>query len=94
MDGVQSDFCNLTCGIPQNSILFWDLCYFNSIYINDLPSCNCFANRKCMQMILLLPRLRRTYVSMNCDMKSVQSQLIANKLTFESQENKVHAQRE
>ena len=47
-----------------------------------------------MQMILLLPRLRRTYVSMNCDMKSVQSQLIANKLTFESQENKVHAHRE
>ena len=62
--GVQSDFCNLTCGIPQGSILFWDLCYFlfTSMIAHHVI---CSQNRECMQMVPLLPRLQRTHVPLN-----------------------------
>ena len=40
IDGVQSDICNVTCGILQGSSLGTLLF---TIYINDLPSCNLFS---------------------------------------------------
>ena len=89
IEGAQSDFCNITCGIPQRSIL-GPLIF--TIYINDLPSCN----------LLSKPRMYADDTTpsssaedrcvlehkMNYDMNLIQSWLSANKLTLNVKKTK------
>ena len=83
IDGVPSDFCNITCGIPEGSILGPLLL---TIYINDLPSCNLFSKPKTYGCDTTLTSsaedpcvLER---KMNYHMDLIQSLLSANKLTL------------
>ena len=89
IDGAQSDFCNITCGIPQGSIkgplLF-------TIYINDLPSCNLSSKpRMYADDITLTSSAQDSCVleyKMNYDMNLIQSWLSANKLTLNVKKTK------
>ena len=80
IDGVQSDFCNITCGIPQGSIL-GPLLF--TIYINDLPSCNLFSKpRMYADDTTLTTSAEDPCVlehKMNYDMNLIQSWLSGNK---------------
>ena len=62
IDGDQSDFCNVLCGIPQGCILGPLLFLFT---LMTFPPVICFQNPECMQMIRLLPHLRKTHMSLN-----------------------------
>ena len=89
IDGAQSDFCNVICGIPQGSIL-GPLLF--TIYINDLPSCNLFSKpRMYADDTTLTSSSEDSYVlehKMNCDMNLIQSWLTANKLTLNVKKTK------
>ena len=79
-DGVQSDFCNITCGIPQESIL-GPLLF--TIYFNDLPSCNLFSKPRMYADDKTLTSTTEDPYIMNCDMNLMQSWLLtANQLTL------------
>ena len=89
IDGVQSDFCNITCGIPQGSIL-GPLLF--TIYINDLPSCNLFSKpRMYADDTTLTTSAEDPCVlehKMNYDMNLIQSWLSANILTLNVKKTK------
>ena len=89
IDGVQSDFCKITCGIPQGSIL-GPLLF--TIYINDLPSCNLFSKPRVHADDITLTSSEEDQCvlehKMNCDMNLIQSWLSANKLTLNVKKTK------
>ena len=89
IDGAQSDFCNVTCGIPQGSIL-GPLLF--TMYINDLPSCNLFSKPKMYSDdTTLTSSAEDPYIlghKMNYDMILIQSWLTANKLTVNTKKTK------
>ena len=89
IDGVQSDCRNITCGIPQGSIL-GPLLF--TIYINDLPSCNLFSKpRMYADDTTLTTSAEDPCVlehKMNYDMNLIQSWLSANKLTLNVKKTK------
>ena len=89
IDGAQSDFCNITCGIPQGSIL-GPLLF--TIYINDLHSCDLFSKpRLYADDTTLTTSAEDPWVleyKMNYDMNLIQSWLSANKLTLNVKKTK------
>lgn len=89
IDGAQSDFCNITCGIPQGSILS-PLLF--TIYINDLPSCDLFSKpRLYADDTTLTTSAEDPWVleyKMNYDMNLIQSWLSTNKLTLNVKKTK------
>ena len=89
IDGVLADFCNITCGIPQGSIL-GPLLF--TLYINDLISCNLFSKpRMYTDDTTLTTSAEDPNVlehKMNYDMNLIQSWLSANKLTLNVKKTK------
>ena len=87
IDGVQSDFRNITCGIPQGSILGALL-----FPIYDLPSCNLFSKPRMYADDTTLTSSAEDLCvlehKMNYDMNLIQSSLSANKLTLNVKKTK------
>ena len=84
--GVQSDFCNITCAIPQGSILSHLLFTIDN---NDLPSCNLFSKPRMYadNTTLTSSAEEQCFLEhkINYDMNLIQSWLSANKLTLKRQ---------
>ena len=91
IDGIQSDFCDLTCDIPQGSSSILRPLLF-TIYINDLPSCNLFSRpRMYADDTTITSSAEDSHFleyKMNHDMKLIQSWLTANNLTFDIKKTK------
>ena len=83
VDGAQSDFCDVTRGIPQDSIL-GPLSF--TLYIKDLPSCNWFSKPRMYEDDTTLTSSAEDRCvlehKMYYDMNLIQSWLSANKLTL------------
>ena len=81
--GELSDFCILTCGIPQGSIL-GPLLFI--LYINDLPSCGVYSKPRMYADDATLTFAAEDpdtlQVIMNSDLDTIQTWLKVNKLTL------------
>ena len=89
IDGAFSDFCDVTRGIPQRSILGPRL--FTG-YINDLPAYNLFCKPRMYADDTTLTSSAEHPLGleqrMNYDMNQIQSWLSASKLTLKCRKNK------
>ena len=83
VDGELSDFCTLTCGIPQGSIL-GPLSFI--LYINDLPSCGVFSKTRMYADDTTVTSAAEDpdtlQVKMNSDLDKIQTWLKVSKLTL------------
>ena len=87
--GELSDFCTLTCGIPQGSILGP---LFFILYINELPSCGVFSKPRMYADDATVTSAAEDpdtlQVKMNSDLDKIQTWLKVKKLTLNVKKTK------
>ena len=83
VNGFSSDYLDITCGVPQGTIL-GPLLFL--IYVNDLPKCleHCTARLYADDTSMSTSSFHATVIEqeMNKDLMNVSSWLMANKLTL------------